>query len=77
MRYITDFIIFAQYKAYVYPLAYGQLSCRPPPVLRFQAAKAAKSVAREAPKHPQCRNVNQEFQLETECDFELRSGDIA
>ena len=41
-----------------------RLSCRV--FLRFGAAKAAKSVAREASKNPQCRNVNQEFQLETE-----------
>ena len=66
MRYLTDFTILAQYKVYVYPCVYGRLSCRPPPVLLFRAAKAAKSVAREAPKNPQCRNVNQEFQLETE-----------
>ena len=44
-----------------------RLSCRPSQVfLRFRAAKAAKSVASEASKNPQCRNVNQEFQLETE-----------
>ena len=61
MRYITDFIILAQYKVHT-PGSMSDYLAGPPPVLRFRAAKdakAAKSVASEASKTP---NVGRHLQ---------------